>query len=155
MRPNKNFHRHFHWKFSWKKIDVKNFRNFSISKFFIFIQFSMKIFDENFEDFSISIFFRRPISKCSNFFHNKPFWSRFFQSCVDFQGGHDGRCFRGPTSGWKAVRALRVDESRHFPSVRFFRSVFGVAALPLGLSHRRMHRRVLHFYGCCCFILRS
>ena len=55
--------------------------------------------------------FGRPISKCSNFFHNKPFWSRFFQSCVDYQGGYDGSCFRGATQlypSWWGTRKSRL-----------------------------------------------
>ena len=50
----KNVHRKFSLKIQLIFFDLKNFRKFSISKFFIFIQFSMKFFDENFSDFWIS-----------------------------------------------------------------------------------------------------
>ena len=71
-----------------KNIEIENFRKISISKFFIFANFRSQNF-------------RRPISKCSNFFHKKTFWSRFFQSCVDFHGGHDGTGF------WCSGRVIR------------------------------------------------
>ena len=35
----------------------------------------------------------RSISRYLTFLHNKSFWSRFFQSCVDFHGGDDGNWF--------------------------------------------------------------
>ena len=51
--------------------------------FFSFIQFTMKISMKNFEIFR-SQNFRRPISKYSNFFLDKPFWSRFFSKVCGF-----------------------------------------------------------------------
>ena len=74
-----NCHRNFHWKSSWKKKIQKN-RKFSISKIFIFIEFSMKI---SMKIFDLKIF-GWPISKCSNFVRNKPFWSRFFSKLCRF-----------------------------------------------------------------------
>ena len=43
----------------------------------------MKISLKIFEIFDLKIF-GRPIPKCSNFFHNKPFWSRFFSKLCRF-----------------------------------------------------------------------
>ena len=56
----------------------------------------MNIFVKILDIFDLKIF-GRSISKCSNFFPNKPFWSRFFQSCVYFHGGHEPHFQAGET----------------------------------------------------------
>ena len=94
-----NCHRNFHWKSSWKKKIQKN-RKFSISKIFIFIEFSMKI---SMKIFDLKIF-GWPISKWHNFARNKRFWSRFLQSCVDFQGGEDGIEIQAIWSVWMPLQ---------------------------------------------------
>ena len=63
--------------------DLKNFEIFR-SRFFSFsYNFQWKV-RWKFSRFFDLKNFGRPISKCSNFFHNKPFWSRFFSKLCRF-----------------------------------------------------------------------
>ena len=69
------------WK--WKNWDRKIFDFWDFQ-----LDFQWKFLTEIFEIFDLKNF-GWPISKGHNFARNKRFWSRFFQSCVDFQGGED------------------------------------------------------------------
>ena len=73
------------------------------------------IFNENFRCKNYYLKkIRKPISKYSNFIHNKLFWSRFLQSCVACHGGHDG------TGSQLVGRVLRGGN----PRGRFFGHVY-------------------------------
>ena len=73
-----------------KIFEIENFRKFSISKIFIFIQFSMKNFDEHFRRFFDLKIFGDRFQNALTFFIINRFGRDFFQSCVDFHGGDDG-----------------------------------------------------------------
>ena len=63
-------------------MEMKKIKNIRFQNFCIFIQFSMKISRWKFSKNLDLKNFGWPISKCSNFFRNKPFWSRFFFKVV-------------------------------------------------------------------------
>ena len=67
----------------------KNSKMFDLEKI-IFIQFSMKIFDQKFSDFFISKFSAGRFQNALKTFPVKLFGQTFFKSALDFQGGDNG-----------------------------------------------------------------
>ena len=86
-----------------------------------------------FFDFFRSQNFWLPISKCFfffKFFPNKPFWSRFFQICVDFHGGHDGTDFRSICEAQCALKHFWYPLNFCYPLVTPVQKLLRIHELP-------------------------
>ena len=83
----------------------------------------MKNFDENFRFFSIAKIFGDRFQNALTFFIINRFGRDFFQSCVDFHGGHDGIGFRAP--------GVVPDRGRRFPNRDM---VLDCSGQPIGLQ---------------------
>ena len=136
----------FHWKSNWKWkfwvqkiskiVEIEKFSTwfsmnismfFLVQKFSNFFEieknstgFSMKNFDGKFEIFRFDIF-GRPISKCSNFSHNKRFWSRFFPKLCVFSWRTWWNLF--PVEQRSAMRSHTLLEPSKFAYL-FFNEIF-------------------------------
>ena len=92
------------------EIFIENCMKMKKSKFFDFkifvfsFKFQWKFLDGNFRKFSISRFLVGRFQNAPTFFVINRFGRDFFQSCVDFHGGHDGIEIREIWSVWMLLQ---------------------------------------------------